>query len=108
MGGVSLGDIVAIDNGLRFHGKLSLENNGGFASVRRLFHGDLENVRGIRLRVHGDGRRYQFRVRVDDNYDGNSWRHVFDTDDSWQTVELLIDDFEPGRILHPSTGLSPG
>jgi hypothetical protein len=44
MGGVSLGEIVAIDNGLRFQGTLSLENNGGFASVRRPFHGELENV----------------------------------------------------------------
>ncbi|MHC4227894.1 MAG: CIA30 family protein [Planctomycetota bacterium] len=95
MGGVSLGEIVAIDNGLRFQGKLSLENNGGFASVRRPYHGRLENVQAIRLRVHGDGRPYQFRVRVDENYDGVFWRHVFDTDGSWQTVELLFDDFEP-------------
>lgn len=95
MGGVSLGEIVTIDNGLRFQGKLSLKNNGGFASVRRPFHGKLESVRGIRLRVHGDGRSYQFRVGVDDNYNGTSWRHVFDTDGSWQTFELLFDDFEP-------------
>jgi monofunctional biosynthetic peptidoglycan transglycosylase len=95
MGGVSLGEIVVIDNGLRFQGKLSLENNGGFASVHRPFNSRLENVGGIRLRVHGDGRPYQFRVRVDDNYDGISWRHAFDTDGFWRTVELLFDDFEP-------------
>lgn len=95
MGGVSLGDIVAMDKGLRFQGKLSLENNGGFASVRRPFHGVLKNARGIKLRVNGDGRRYQFRVRADDNYDGISWRHMFTTDGSWQTVELLFDDFKP-------------
>lgn len=102
MGGVSLGEIVAIDNGLRFQGALSLENNGGFASVRRPFHGRLENVGVVRLLVKGDGRPYQFRVRLDDNYDGISWRHVFDTDGSWQTIELLFDDFEPvirGRII---------
>lgn len=95
MGGVSLGEIVAIDNGLRFQGTLSLENNGGFASVRRPFHGELESVQAIRLRVHGDGRPYQFRVRMDENDDDISWRHEFDTDGSWQTIELLFDDFEP-------------
>ena len=94
MGGVSLGEIVAIDKGLRFQGELSLENNGGFASARRPFRDGLENVRGIRLRVHGDGRPYQFRIRVDDNNDGISWRHTFTTVGSWQTVELLFDDFE--------------
>jgi hypothetical protein len=94
MGGVSLGEIVAVDNGLRFQGELSLENNGGFASVRRPFHGRLDNVRGIRLRVAGDGRRYQFRVKVNDNVGGFSWRHVFATDGSWQTIELLFDDFD--------------
>ena len=63
MGGVSQGQMVAIDSGLRFQGRLSLENNGGFASTRRLFGGDLAGAGGVRLRVKGDGRRYQFRVR---------------------------------------------
>lgn len=95
MGGLSLGEIVAIDNGLRFQGMLSRENNGGFASVRRPFDGGVENLHGIRLRLRGDGRRYQLRVKTDDNQDGISWRHMFDTDGTLQTIELLFSDFEP-------------
>lgn len=107
MGGISAGEIVAIDQGLRFQGKLSLENNGGFASVRRLLDSKLDNVRGISVRVKGDSRPYQFRLRTDDRFDGVSWRHVFDTDGSWQTVELMFEDFEPvfrGRIVR---GVAP-
>ena len=35
MGGVSMGRMVKAEDTLRFDGELSLENNGGFASVRR-------------------------------------------------------------------------
>jgi len=95
MGGISQGEMVVIDNGLRFRGRLSLENNGGFASVRRPYGGDAIRAGGVRLRVKGDGRRYQFRVRLDERYDGVSWSAGFDTDDSWQTVDLPFEAFEP-------------
>jgi hypothetical protein len=35
MGGVSVGQIVKTAEGLRFEGRLSLENNGGFAPTRQ-------------------------------------------------------------------------
>jgi monofunctional biosynthetic peptidoglycan transglycosylase len=57
--------------------------------------------------VQGDGRRYQFRVRVDDNYEGISWRHAFTTNDSWQMVELLFDDFEPVFRGRKISGVDP-
>jgi len=102
MGGISLGEMVAIDDGLRFQGEISLENNGGFASIRRPIDGGREGLQGIRLRVRGDGRRYQFRVRLDDDANSISWRELFDTDGSWQTVDLLFENFVPvfrGRTI---------
>lgn len=102
MGGISLGEMVAIPDGLRFQGDISLENSGGFASVRRPIDGKLANLSGIRMRVRGDGRRYQLRIRLDNNADGISWRELFDTDGAWQTVDLPIENFEPvfrGRTI---------
>ncbi len=92
MGGISSGGIVAAGDGLRFEGSLSLENNGGFASVRRELKpsADFESVR---LRVRGDGRRYQFRIRQDSRFDGVSWAAEFATDGSWQTVDLPLSAF---------------
>jgi monofunctional biosynthetic peptidoglycan transglycosylase len=95
MGGISSGRMVAAGEGLRFEGDLSLENNGGFASVRRLVVEDLAGMQRVRLQVRGDGRNYQFRIRQDNGFDGVAWRQVFSTTESWQTVELPFEDFEP-------------
>lgn len=95
MGGVSSGEIVAADGGLRFQGVLSLRNRGGFASVRRQVDRELAATTRVSLRVRGDGRRYQFRVRQDSRFDGVSWRAEFDTDGSWQCIDLPLESFDP-------------
>lgn len=105
MGGVSTGRLRVLDDGTSvFSGRLSLENNGGFASVRCVLDAmDLRGYAGIRIRVRGDGRRYQLRLRTDDAMDGVAYRAEFDTlEDEWTTVEVPFSAFEPsfrGRIL---------
>ena len=88
MGGISTGRMVESAAGLRFEGELSLENNGGFASVRRLVDADLSETAGVRLELRGDGRSYQFRLRQDNRWDGVAWRAGFTTSGEWQTIEL--------------------
>ena len=95
MGGVSVGRMVVAGQGLRFEGGLSLEKNGGFASVRRPIDVDLSASTGVRLRLRGDGRTYQFRLRLDERWDGVAWRAEFPTSGEWQTVELPFDEFTP-------------
>jgi monofunctional biosynthetic peptidoglycan transglycosylase len=80
---------------LRFEGELSLENNGGFASVRRSIVDDLSESTGVRLEIRGDGRTYQFRLRQDDRFDGIAWRAEFTTSGDWQTIVLSFDQFIP-------------
>lgn len=43
MGGLSAGGMEQSDEGLKFVGRLSLENNGGFSSARRLVEQDLSS-----------------------------------------------------------------
>lgn len=107
MGGVSTGSMVSTANGLRFQGVLSLENNGGFASVRRMLGFDLRAVAGVRLRVRGDGRTYQFRVRQDEQFDKVAWRADFTTNGEWQTIELLFEQFQPVWRGRPVNGAGP-
>jgi len=95
MGGISSSRMVEADGVLTFKGELSLENNGGFASVRRLVETDLSQVTGARLEVRGDQRTYQFRLRQNDRFDGVAWRAEFTTTAEWQTVELSFDQFVP-------------
>ncbi len=107
MGGVSDGRMVAADQGLRFEGELSLENNGGFASVRRPIDADLSASTGVRLRLRGDGRTYQFRLRLDDRWDGVAWRAEFGTTGKWQSIELPFDEFTPVFRGRPVPGAGP-
>ncbi len=95
MGGMSAGRIVGTENGLSFEGELSLENNGGFASVRRLIGQDLSEVGRLRMEIRGDGRSYQARFRQDGRFDGVAWRAKLETTGSWQTVEIDLNAFEP-------------
>jgi monofunctional biosynthetic peptidoglycan transglycosylase len=109
MGGISSGGMVRVDEVLRFEGMLSLENNGGFASVRRLIDDDLSMAHSVRLLLRGDGREYQFRLRVDDRWDGIAWRAKFLTTGDWQTVVLGLSDFEPvfrGRLVKDAGALT--
>lgn len=65
MGGVSKGKAELTKEGMDFSGHLSLENNGGFASVHMGVELDLSDYSGIRLKVLGDGRIYQLRLESD-------------------------------------------
>jgi hypothetical protein len=95
-----------------FIGQLALENNGGFASIRRRADNyNLNGCAGVMLKVKGDGRNYQFRVKTDDQYYGIAYRTLFATDThQWQTLILPFDSFSasfrgkpvPGApVLHP-------
>jgi len=71
MGGLSEGGVKFVDGQLHFSGLLSLENDGGFASVRSRGRSyDLSGKQGVLLRVKGDGRTYRFRISTDARFRG--------------------------------------
>ncbi len=93
MGGVSTAQGYVGDSILTFNGDLSLENNGGFTSIRRDLTTDLTGYAGIQMRVRGDGRSYYFRLS--DNSDGRETSHeqLFATRaNEWTTVALRFDE----------------
>ena len=64
MGGRSQATLKLINNTYaNFKGYLSLQNNGGFSSIRAYYPPDLTNIKSIVLKVRGDGRKYNFRIR---------------------------------------------
>jgi len=105
MGGVSEGGaLLTRDSCLVFSGSLSLENNGGFASIRTtVTDGELSGCNGLKIRVKGDGRSYQLRLRLDSKYDAIAYKHNFSTvDDEWIVIDLPFSSFVPtyrGKIL---------
>jgi hypothetical protein len=114
MGGLSQSEFLSDgDSAGVFRGGVSLENNGGFASVRTV-PGDygLGEFDGISLRVIGDGKLYSFRLRTDDRFDGVAWQSIFETRaDTWVTVNLPFSEFEAtwrGRRVPDAPALEPG
>ncbi len=113
MGGLSGSRFVLSDsNTAVFSGIVSLENNGGFASVRtRAMQFHLDGFKGILIRVKGDGKTYQFRLRTSNRMDGAAYRHHFETkENQWQTIAIPFDEFVPvfrGRILRNADPVSP-
>lgn len=111
MGGLSRGRWQVVEGTGVFQGELSLENNGGFSSVRSApLDKAPVGATGFRLRVKGDGRRYQFRVRTDGNFDGVSYRSEFETTkDEWREVALELKEFAAvfrGNVLKDYPALS--
>lgn len=98
MGGRSEGEISFSDSGiLRFNGKLSLENNGGFSSLRTgNLELDLGGAKGLVARVKGDGRSYQMRLGTDARYLGMevSFMAEFPTEvGEWTEVRVPFSEF---------------
>ncbi len=88
MGGRSDGHFTITESGHgRFYGHVSLENNGGFSSVRHYFAEprSFADRSHFVLRVKGDGKRYQFRVQpAGERY---SYIYEFATSREWETIE---------------------
>lgn len=81
---------------LSFEGFLSLENNGGFASIRHdLNNMNLSDTEGIFIKVKGDGRKYQFRIRSQASRWANYSQEFKTKKDTVQTFYLPYKDFKP-------------
>jgi hypothetical protein len=73
-----------------FEGNVSLENNGGFSSVRYLFdQKSIDAYHNVAIRLKGDGKRYQFRVKTS-RYDRHSYVSYFQTTGDWQIVQVPL------------------
>ena len=96
MGGRSTSDMELAEDGIaRFSGDVSLENNGGFASVRAPLNEALPaSVSQFTVRIKGDGNRYDFRLRTGRTFDGVAYVTSFDTEaGEWQEHTFELSDF---------------
>ena len=92
MGGISTSRLVSTEEGTaRFEGALSLENNGGFATVRsRARDLSLDSMDALRFRVRGDGRVYRISVLASDGRGvSRTWMREFTTREGrWQELTV--------------------
>ncbi len=103
MGGLSKGSFVLNAEGhAEFKGRVSLDNNGGFTSIRYDFDKmNIDKKTMIKIRLKGDGKDYQFRIRANSR-DYYSYITTFSTSGKWQDIEIKLADLYPsyrGRKL---------
>ena len=96
MGGISDGKFKIDENGHGvFFGNVSTENNGGFSSVRyQMKTKDISDFSKVSIRLKGDGKNYQFRIKDDIN-SYYSYITTFETSGEWETITLNLKDLYP-------------
>ena len=103
MGGRSLGSfsLVKGGNGL-FSGFISLENYGGFSSIRyKKKEVEIDKYKYIVLRVFGDNKFYQLRIKSKYN-DRHVYVKRFYAKNEWEEIKIHLDSMQPqfrGRKL---------
>lgn len=112
MGGVSSGRLEWENGALVFTGDLSLDNNGGFASIRSPFLDPAVMVAwaerdGLMVEVGGDGRTWTMEVRTDLGDGG--WISAIPTSAGQvNTVDVPWASFQPvTRFLDPRPATVP-
>lgn len=93
MGGRSNGHFkINKDGHGEYTGNVSLENNGGFSSLRYYFETvDSSDYTKFKIRIKGDGKSYQFRVKSNRS-ERYSYIYKFETTEDWQTIEIPFED----------------
>ena len=95
-----------------FEGMVSLERNGGFASIRsRPLDLGAPAAADYLIELCSDGKRYKLNLRTDDAFDGVNYQGVFDAPaGTWTTVRLPVLLFRPtfrGRSVPGAAPLDP-
>jgi hypothetical protein len=100
MGGVSQSSLRQDAQGMFFEGMVSLENNGGFASMR--FPASFpQQTHSLEWVVRGESRRYKFILRTE-----KAAQVIYESDflaaPTWQAHRFKVEDFKSsfrGRLV---------
>jgi hypothetical protein len=92
MGGISESRFRPDTEGVMIEGIVSLENNGGFASVRSAAAFSPGTV-ALEMKLKGDGKRYKFIVRTDASPRSPMYQADFVASDGWHSYRFVPSDF---------------
>jgi hypothetical protein len=95
-----------------FEGNVSLERNGGFASVRSVPAAfGRAGAQSAILETRGDARRFKLNLLTEDAFDGVNYQASFTPDpDRWQSLRIPLAEFRPsfrGREVPGAPPLDP-
>lgn len=96
MGGLSRGNLIINKEGhAEYSGYVTTDNNGGFSSIRYNFENkDVSNYNHVVLKIKGDGKSYQFRIK-ENRTQRYSYIQTFNTTGEWEVIKIPLKDFYP-------------
>jgi NADH dehydrogenase [ubiquinone] 1 alpha subcomplex assembly factor 1 len=96
MGGLSSSKVIVKDDKIIFRGNVSLENNGGFASLRsQIKDYNFENYSGIEIKLKGDGKLYSISMKETTYFNGYFYTNSFETKkDEWIVAQIPFNQFK--------------
>jgi len=103
MGGLSEGNAKLTENSILFKGEVSLDNNGGFSSLRRVFSSkDLSAFDEVKIRYKSSGISLAFTIAVSQRwYVPNYKMSLPSTSSEWKTATMKLTDFRKHYIGKP-------
>jgi NADH dehydrogenase [ubiquinone] 1 alpha subcomplex assembly factor 1 len=96
MGGLSSSKVSINEEGkILISGKVSLENNGGFASLRsQIMNYNFDKYLGIEIRIKGDGKKYSISMKETSYFTGSFYTVNFQTvNNEWLTLKIPFKSF---------------
>jgi len=95
-----------------FEGEVSLQQGGGFASVRSAAQAlGVPHALACVIEVRGDGKRYKLNLRTDDAFDGVNYQAAFEPPAGiWSVLRVPMAAFVPtfrGRRVADAAPLDP-
>lgn len=97
MGGVSKSKVEVKENSILFSGTTSLDNNGGFSSIRTTFpKGDLKDCKTMTIKFRSPNTNRSFGLSLKDSqkYYIPYYKFMFQPkSDDWQVLKVNLKDF---------------
>ena len=99
MGGRSKGFMTPGEAGLLFYGKVSLENNGGFTSVRCPYQPmNLSDFDVVELKYRSVGVRQVFQLEVDRRFYVPNYKIPLADSEDWEIVRIPLREVRQYRL----------
>lgn len=105
MGGVTNSTLEYTENSLVLSGTISLDNYGGFASVKTRFNTfDLSEYSGVRIRYRSTNQRFAFTLEDSRNWMMPNLKGAFGSNEqnAWTEAVINFKDFKEYQIGEPT------
>ena len=99
MGGLSKGNASIGKDGLLFYGTVSLDNNGGFTSLRSPYSNfSLGQYTSVEIKYRSKGVRQAFQMEVDRRFYLPNYKIPLQNTEDWTIVRVQLEEVQQYRM----------